>query len=157
MPKCLLPIAHATHMWKILGKEAMYLDMANVWRDQILAFASEKDNFDEFKELMDKSEVMHLFNGSTEVHTFIITVPDDYTPEQIQAMADMVLAIAKDQIETPFVEVEGKYQKCQVIISNEKEPELIGMNRTEGYASGKIFMPILTSLAGPGRMNESNL
>ena len=144
-------------MWKILGKEAMYLDLAAVWKEQILSLASGKDGFDEFKGLMEKAEVMHLFNGTTEVHTFMVTVPDEYTPEQIQSMADIILAVAKDNIDIPFVEVEGKYQKCQVNITNEKEPELIGLNRTEGYASGKIFLPILTSLAGPGRMNESNL
>ena len=144
-------------MWKILGKDAMFLELADVWKEQILQFASEKEGFEEFKKLMEGSKVMHLFNGTTEVHSFIIDVPEEYTPEQIQSMADVVLEIAKEQIDTPFIEVEGKYQKCQVIITNEKEPELIGLNRTEGYGSGKIFMPILTSLAGPGRMNESNL
>ncbi len=144
-------------MWKILGKEAMYLELADVWKARILELAAGKEGYDEFKALMEKSEVLHLFNGSTEVHSFIVTVPDDYTPEQIQSMADVILAVAKDNMEMPFVEVEGKYQKCQVNITNEKEPELIGLNRTEGYASGKIFLPILTSLAGPGRMNESNL
>ena len=43
----------------------------------------------------------------------------------------------------------------RVIINNEDEPELLGMNRTEGYGSGKIFMPILDSLTKPGRPNES--
>ena len=148
---------HPPVMWKILGKEAMYLELADVWKARILELAADKEGYDEFKALMEKSEVLHLFNGSTEVHSFIVTVPDDYTPEQIQSMANVILAVAKDNMEMPFVEVEGKYQKCQVNITNEKEPELIGLNRTEGYASGKIFLPILTSLAGPGRMNESNL
>ena len=144
-------------MWKILGKEAIYIDIAKVWRERILELSDEYEGSEEFKELMDKSGVMYLFNGTTEFHNFIIEVPDDFTPDQIQKMADIILAIAEDNLETPFVEVEGKYQKSQVIITNEEEPELIGMNRTEGYASGKIFMPILTSLSGPGRMNESNL
>lgn len=144
-------------MWKILGKEAIYIDIAKVWRERILELSGEYEGSEEFKELMEKSDVMYLFNGTTEFHNFIIEVPDDFTPEQIQKMADIILGIAEDNLETPFVEVEGKYQKSQVIITNEKEPELIGMNRTEGYASGKIFLPILTSLSGPGRMNESNL
>ena len=33
----------------------------------------------------------------------------------------------------------------------------IGANKTEGYASGKIFMPILDSLCKPGRTNDSLL
>jgi len=70
-------------------------------------------------------------------------------------MADMILSIAKDNIDTPFITVDNNYQKCQVIITNEDEPELLGMNRTEGYGSGKIFLPILDSLTRPGRPNES--
>ena len=70
-------------------------------------------------------------------------------------MADMILSIAKDNMDTPFISVEDNYQKCQVIINNEDEPELIGANRTEGYGSGKIFLPILDSLTRPGRPNET--
>ena len=66
-----------------------------------------------------------------------------------------VFSIAKDNIDTPFISLEDNYQKCQVIINNEEEPELIGMNRTDGYGSGKIFLPILDSLTKPGRPNES--
>ena len=143
-------------MWNILGKKAMYIDIASTWEERILELSKEYEGDEEFKELMSKTEVMYLFNCTTEVHNFILTVPEDFTPEQIQSMADIILAIAKDNIDTPFVEVDGKYQKSQVIITNEEEPELIGEKRTEGYGSGKIFMPILTSLAGPGRFNESN-
>ena len=65
------------------------------------------------------------------------------------------MSVPKLDRETPFISLEDNYQKCQVIINNEDEPELLGMNRTEGYGSGKIFMPILDSLTKPGRPNES--
>ena len=142
-------------MWKVLGKEAMYLDIAPVWVERIIEMSKEYEGDDKFRELMEKSEVKHLFNGSTETHNMMIEVPKDYTPDDIQVMADMILSIAKDNIDTPFITLEDNYQKCQVIITNEEEPELLGLNRTEGYASGKIFLPILDSLTKPGRPNES--
>ena len=142
-------------MWKVLGKEAMYIEIAAVWTERIIELSKEYEGDEEFKKLMDGSEVKHLFNGSTETHNMMIEVPKEYTPDDIQMMADMILSIAKDNIDTPFISVDGNYQKCQVIITNEDEPELIGMNRTEGYGSGKIFLPILDSLTKPGRPNES--
>ena len=142
-------------MWKVLGKEAMYIEIAAVWTERIIELSKEYEGDEEFKKLMDGSEVKHLFNGSTETHNMMIEVPKEYTPDNIQMMADMILSIAKDNIEMPFITVDGQYQKCQVIITNEDEPELLGMNRTEGYGSGKIFLPILDSLTKPGRPNES--
>ena len=142
-------------MWKVLGKEAMYIEIAAVWTERIIELSKEYEGDEKFRELMEGSEVKHLFNGSTETHNMMIEVPKEYTPDDIQMMADMILSIAKDNIDTPFISVDGNYQKCQVIITNEDEPELIGMNRTEGYGSGKIFLPILDSLTKPGRPNES--
>ena len=142
-------------MWKVLGKEAMYLDIAPVWVERIIEMSKEYEGDAKFAELMNKAEVKHLFNGSTETHNMMIEVPKEYTPEDIQVMADMILSIAKDNIDMPFITLEDNYQKCQVIITNEEEPELLGLNRTEGYASGKIFLPILDSLTRPGRPNES--
>ena len=142
-------------MWKVLGKEAMYIEIASVWEERIIEMSKDYEGDERFKELMEGAEVKHMFNGSTEIHNIMIDVPKDYTPEDIQMMADMILSIAKDNMETPFITLEDNYQKCQVIINNEDEPELIGMNRTEGYGSGKIFLPILDSLTRPGRPNES--
>ena len=142
-------------MWKVLGKEAMYIEIASVWEERIIEMSKDYEGDERFKELMEGAEIKHMFNGSTEIHNIMIDVPKDYTPEDIQMMADMILSIAKDNMETPFITLEDNYQKCQVIINNDEEPELIGMNRTEGYGSGKIFLPILDSLTRPGRPNES--
>lgn len=153
----LSPFCDAVAMWKVLGKDCLYIDIAKAWTERILELSVNYEKADEFKKLMEESEVFHLFDATLETHNFMIEVPKDYTPEQIQTMADVILSIAKDNIDTPFVEIEGKYQKSNVIISNEDEPELIGSSRSDGYGSGKIFLPILTSLTQPGRMNESML
>lgn len=142
-------------MWKVLGKEAMYIEIAAVWTERIIELSKEYEGDEEFRKLMEGSEVKHLFNGSTETHNMMIEVPKEYTPDDIQMMADMILSIAKDNIDNPFITVDNNYQKCQVIITNEDEPELLGLNRTDGYGSGKIFLPILDSLTRPGRPNES--
>ena len=142
-------------MWKVLGKEAMYIEIASVWTERIIELSKEYEGDEEFRKLMEGSEVKHLFNGSTETHNMMIEVPKEYTPDDIQMMADMILSIAKDNIDNPFITVDNNYQKCQVIITTEDKPELLGLNRTEGYGSGKIFLPILDSLTRPGRPNES--
>lgn len=142
-------------MWKVLGKDCLYIDIARIWTERILELSAANEKAEEFKGLMDGTEVTHLFDGTLETHNFMLDVPKEYTPEQIQTMADVILAVAKDNVDTPFVEVDGKYQKSNVIISNDEEPELLGSNRTDGYGSGKIFLPILTSLTQPGRANES--
>lgn len=141
--------------WQVLGRDVMYVEIGEVWKEEIVKAVSSKKEGEKFKKLMDKSDVMHLFNGTTEVHNFIIEVPEKLTPKDIQFMADVILGYAKEKLDVPFVTLGGEYQMCQVIITNEKEPELIGLDRTEGYASGKIFMPILDSLSKPGRYNES--
>ena len=98
-------------MWKVLGKEAMYIDIASVWTERIIELSKEYEGDERFIELMQKAEVKHLFNGSTETHNMMIEVPKDYTADDIQMMADMILSIAKDNMETPFIELEGNYQK----------------------------------------------
>jgi hypothetical protein len=142
-------------MWKVLGKEAMYIEIGPLWAERIVELSEEYEGDERFKELMSKAEVKHLFNGSTETHNLMIEVPKDYTPDDIQMMADMILSIAKDNMEMPFISLDDNYQKCQVVINNDEEPELLGLNRTEGYGSGKIFLPILDSLTRPGRPNKS--
>lgn len=142
--------------WKVLGKETFYLDIGPVWKEEIVKALSTAEGGDKFKKLMDKSEVMHLFNGTTEIHNFIIEVPEKTKPKDIQFMADLILGYAQNNLENYFVSLGDEYQKSQVIITNDKEPELIGKDRTEGYTSGKIFMPIFESLSKPGRMNESD-
>ena len=142
-------------MWKVLEKEAMYIEIASVWTERIIELSKEYEGDERFCELMKDADVKHLFNGSTEIHNIVIEVPKGHTPDDIQMMADMILSIAKDNMEEPFISLEGNYQKCQVVINNDEEPELLGMNRTEGYGSGKIFLPILDSLTRPGRPNES--
>ena len=141
-------------MWKILGKEALYVEFADVFKSRIIEIASGMDGKEKFVELMKGSDVMHIFNGSTETHGFNIRPGDDISSEDIQYMADSILEIAKADPDMFVVSLDDKHQDCVINVRADVEPELIGENRTEGYASGRIFQPILESLAGPGRMND---
>ena len=140
-------------MWKILGKDAIYIDIANTWKQRMLELAGDDEKSQLFKKIVEESEVSYLLNGTTEEHTFFIKVSDDITPEEIQTLADVSLEILKN-IDFPCVEVEDIRQKYQVIITNWHEPEIIGLNKTPGMSSGEVFKPIIKGLDGPGRLNS---
>jgi len=139
-------------MWKILGMKTIYIDIPNTVKGRLIELSTEKEKGERFRELMDRSEIMFLLNGETEENSFYIKVPDDLSPEDIQTMADVVLDIAKT-VEFPFVSVGDIEQRYRVIISNNKEPELIGINKTPGMSSVEVFKPIIRSLDGRGRTN----
>lgn len=139
-------------MWKILGRDALYVEIPDVWKQRMLELAGEGEKEDKFREIVSKSEVTYMMNGTTEEHTFFIKVPDDITPEEIQILADVALDILKKS-EEPCIEVEGVRQRYQAIITNWHEPEIIGKNKTSGMSSGEVFKPIIQGLDGPGRMN----
>jgi len=140
-------------MWNILGVKTLYIDIPNTVKIRLIELAGDGEKETVFRELMERSEVTFLLNGETEENAFFIAVPDDLTPEQIQIMADVILATAK-AIEFPFVTVEDVEQRYQVIITNNKEPELIGLNKTPGMSSAEVFKPIIKSLDSRGRVNS---
>ena len=139
-------------MWKILGMKTIYIDIPNTAKNRLIDLAGSGEKEVKFKGLMRRSEVTFLLNGETEENSFFIAVPEDLTPEDIQTMADVILEIAKT-IEFPFVEVESVEQRYQVIITNNKEPELIGLNKTPGMTSVEVFKPIIRSLDSRGKTN----
>lgn len=141
-------------MWKILGKDALYVEIPQVWKQRMLELAGDDDKSSKFKEIVEGAEVTYMLNGTTEEHTFFIRVPDDITPDDIQVLADVALDILKKS-ETPCIEIEGVRQRYQVIITNWHEPEIIGMNKTPGMSSGEVFKPIIQGLDGPGRLNSA--
>lgn len=133
----------------------MYIEFADTLKSQLKEIAPTVDNGERFVELLEASEIMHIFNGATETHGFNIRPPSTTSTEDIQYMADIVLAIARQDTDRFYVSLDGAYQKCVINVRTDVEPELIGSNRTEGYGSGKIFMPIMESLCKPGRNNDS--
>lgn len=139
-------------MWKILGQDALYVEIPDVWKKRMLELSGEGDKAEKFRKIVGKSEVAYMLNGTTEEHTFFIRLSDDITPEEIQDLADVALDILKTS-EAPCIEIEGVRQKYQVIITNWHEPEIIGKNKTPGMSSGEVFKPIIQGLDGPGRMN----
>jgi hypothetical protein len=141
-------------MWKILGKEAMYIEFADVFKERVIEIASGMEGKEKFVDLMKGSDVMHIFNGSTETHGFNIRPGDDIPSEDIQFMADAILDVIKSEENLFVVSLDDQYQPAVINIRADKEPELIGNDRTDGFGSGQIFQPIFDSLSSPGRMNE---
>lgn len=141
-------------MWKILGRDAIYLDIPVVWKQRMLELSGEGEKADKFRDIVGKSEVTYMLNGISEEHTFFIKVSDEITPEEIQILADVALDILKAS-EDPCIEVEGVRQRYQVVITNWKEPEIIGQNKTPGMSSGEVFKPIIQGLDAPGRANPA--
>jgi len=140
-------------MWQILGVNALYIEFADVWARRMTEISEDREDGEHFRELVKDAEVGHLFNGTSEIHTFMIDLPDSATPEDIQFLADVVLDVAKTS-DFDFVSLDGEYQKCQVIFSNEKEPEIIGLDKAEGYSAGAVFKPIVDGWSKPGRPNQ---
>ncbi|MDR3074822.1 MAG: hypothetical protein LBU30_02130 [Candidatus Methanoplasma sp.] len=143
-------------MWKILGAETIYIDLPGTAKRRLIELAEDGEKGTRFRELMERSEIMFLLNGETEENSFFITVPDDLGPAGIQTMADVILDIAKNA-GFPFITAGDKEQRYQVIITNNKEPELIGLNKTPGMSSVEVFRPIIKSLDSRGRANPEFL
>jgi hypothetical protein len=141
-------------MWKILGEDAIYIDIPETWKRRMVAFAGSGEKEDLFKKIVSESKVEYMMNGETEEHTFFIRLSDDVTPEQIQSLADVALDVLKNS-EFPCISVDNVIQRYQVIITNYHEPEIIGLNKTPGMSSGAVFLPIIQGLSSPGRMNEN--
>ena len=140
-------------MWKILGVDALYVEFADVWKRRVIEVANEFDVGERFGELMKDAEVSYMMNGATEIHTFIAELPDTLSKDDLQFLADVILDIANNA-DFPFVSLNGVYEKCQVIFTTEKEPEILGMDKAEGFSAGAVFAPILEGWGGGGRKNE---
>jgi len=141
-------------MWKILGKDAIYIDIPETWKSRMLELAGDDEKSQKFKEIVSVSEVTYLMNGSTEEHTFFIRLDKAVTPEEIQVLADVALEILKAS-EHPCIAIEDQVQRYQVVITNWEEPEIIGLNKTPGMSSGQVFLPIIQGMDAPGRPNSS--
>jgi hypothetical protein len=137
-------------MWKVLGRDALYVEIGEVWKQRMMELAGDGEEGDRFRTLMEPNEILYMLNGSNEFHTFYVNLKKEITPEDIQFMADVTLKVAKE-LDCPYISVNDVPQRYLVIFTNEDEPELIGLNRTEGYGSGKIFQPILEGFSNPTR------
>ncbi|MCL2608274.1 MAG: hypothetical protein FWD92_07010 [Methanomassiliicoccaceae archaeon] len=140
-------------MWKILGVDALYVEFADVWKERISEVVSEGDNGRRFRELMKDSGVLYMMNGATEIHTFMVELPETVSGDDLQFLADEIVNVAKTA-DFPFVSLNGNYEKCQVIFTTEKEPEILGLDKAEGISAGAVFAPILESWSDK-RRNET--
>ena len=139
-------------MWKVLGKKAMFLDIPHVFSERMGELAGEGEGPDRFRACLEESEIKMFMNPETEEISFMIYLPEDLSPEDIQSMADIALSVAKD-FEAPFITVEDVEQRYKIILTNNQEHELIGIYKTDCFSSGQVFMPIFDALSKPGRMN----
>jgi len=139
-------------MWKILGADALYLEFADVWKKRIVEIAMEGGGGDRFAKLIDGSDIKYLMNGATEEHTFLVEVPEDISAEDLQFLADVILDVAHTA-DFPFVSLNGNHEKCQVIFDANREPEILGLDKAEGYSAGAVFAPILNGWGGAGKKN----
>jgi hypothetical protein len=140
-------------MWKILGVHALYLEFADVWRKRITEIVNEGANGKRFDELMKDVEVIYIMNGETEEHTFMVSLPETLSNDEIQFLADEILNVARTA-DFPFVSLNNNYEKCQVIFDALREPEIIGLDKKDGISAGAVFAPILEGWGGAGRRNE---
>lgn len=131
----------------------MYIDIPSVAKTRLSELAGDSEKEESFRSFLDRSEVMFLINGLTEECSFFITVPDDLAPDDIQLMADIILKVAS--AEHRFVTVNGVEQRYKIIINNNREPELLGLNKTPGMSSAEVFKPIFRALDAPGRINSN--
>lgn len=145
-------IENRISMWKILGKDAMYLEIPHVFAERMGELAGEGDDADMFRSCLEESDIKFMINPETEECSFMIYIPEDLTPEEIQSIAETALAVAQ-AYEAPLITAEDVEQRYKIILTNNKEPEIIGLNKTEGFSSGQVFMPIFDSLSKPGKLN----
>lgn len=141
-------------MWKVLGVDALYVEFADVWKRRMKEISEDRDEHDRFVSLIDDAEIKHLFNGSTETHTFMVELPESIDPQDIQFLADEILDVARTA-DFDFMSLDGKYQRCQVIFESLREPEILGLDKAEGISAGAVFLPIVESWSKPGRRNDS--
>lgn len=133
-------------MWNILGEDAIYLDIPYKFKDKIVSVATDDENGSKFKKLLDDSDIRFMINGETEECCFMIQVPDAYTPEEIQFMADCIIAAILKNDKAP-VSVDGVEQDYKIIVNNNKEPEIIGLRKTPECRPPKCSNP--SSTGGP--------
>jgi len=143
-------------MWSIFGEEAIYLDVPDKFKQGLTRLAKDDGKNIKFKELLARSEIEYMINGETEESCFIMHVPDELTPADIQLMADVILDIVQHTT-VPVIKANNTEQRYKIVISNNKEPELIGLHKTPGMSSMEVFKPIIQGWDAPGRQNTSSL
>lgn len=141
-------------MWNILGENSIYLDIPYKFKNKVMELAGDDEAGAKFKQLMKDADPSFMINGESEECCFIFKVPDEYTPEDIQLMADQTIAAIVKNDKAP-VSVNGAEQKYKIIISNNKEPELIGLRKTPGMSSVEVFKPIFSSWTAAGKANPN--
>lgn len=131
-------------MWKVLGRKAEVVKIGIVWKEEIMTRASEYDDFETFKDLMEQGELTYLYNTQTDVHAFIIQFPESVGKDELDYFSSFIRNL-REGMDVPTIAFQDVAQRCRFIFTSEEEPQLIGLNKTEGMSSGAIFQPIYDS------------
>lgn len=113
-----------------------------------MARASECDDFETFEELIEQGELTYIHNTQTDVHAFIIQFPESVGKEELDYLSSFVREL-REGMGVPTISFQDTPQRCRIIFTSEKEPELLGLNKTEGMSSGALFQPIFDSWSSP--------
>jgi hypothetical protein len=135
-------------MWKVLGRDAELVRIAELWKEGITALASDYEDFETFQELMAQAELTYLHNTQDDVHAFILQFPETVQKEELDFLSSFVRMV-REEAGVSTITFQDKPQRCRLVFTSEKEPELLGLNKTEGYSSGALFQPIFDSWDKP--------
>ncbi|HIJ00754.1 MAG TPA: hypothetical protein HA366_04375 [Candidatus Methanomethylophilaceae archaeon] len=128
-------------MWQVLGKDTTLVRMGKDWKERMLELAGEGRRREILERLFDIAELTNFYNTELDVHAFIFQLPEDTPAEELQAYTNTVREV-RAVTDQPMVSFRGQPQRFKLVITAEKEPELIGKDKTEGYSSGAIYQAV---------------
>lgn len=131
-------------MWKVLGRDATKVRFGEIWMEEILYLAKDHEDFETFRDLMAQAELVYLHNAHDDVHGFVLQFPKSVEKEELDLLASMTRSL-REEAGVATVSFQGQPQRCRLVFTSDEEPELLGLNKTEGYSSGALFQPIFDS------------
>ncbi len=138
-------------MWQVLGKDTALVKLGEDWKERKSELVGEGPRRDKLEELFSAASFTYFYNTEQDVHAFIFELPVDTAEGEVQAYTRTIQEV-RSFTDYPMVAFEEKAQRCKLVVTAEKEPELVGKDKTEGYGSGRIFQPIFESWNGQQRL-----
>lgn len=127
-----------------MGKDTSMVKLGDDWKARMSELAGDGPMRKKLDELFESSEFTYFYNTELDVHAFLFQLPTETTDEKVQEFIGIVQEV-RSLTDYPMVAFKGAPQRCKLVVTAEKEPELIGRDKTEGFSSGKLFQPIFNS------------
>ncbi len=131
-------------MFQVLGRDTTIVKLGEDWKERMSELAGEGQLGEALKELFDAAQLTYYYATELDVHVFLLELPEDTSDEDVQRYTKTVQEV-RALTDYPMVSFKTNPQRCKLVITAEKEPELIGKDKTEGYSSGQLFQPIFNS------------